>query len=237
MREFGVAARKVTYVPNAVVALSKRELAHGLPDGCDGARLVGRVCRLQPEKGLDVFLRAAVRIARGAPDVRFLIVGEGPVRHRLETLGRRLGIAERVHFLGHRTDARAIIAALEILVVSSLSDGSPLVVLEAMASATPILATRTGGIPDQVRDGLDGLLVAPGDVHALAGGMRRLLDDPDAARRLAVTAQRRARSRFRYDAMVAGVERAYRVARERRAGEIEAARGATARRGAASVVG
>jgi glycosyltransferase involved in cell wall biosynthesis len=217
LREFGVPARKASYVPNAIVALSEPQLAQPLPSGCDHARLVGRVARLQPEKGIEVFLRAAAALAPRAPDVRFLVVGAGPVRGRLETLCRRLAITDRVYFLGHRPDARAIIATLDILVVSSLNDGSPLVVLEAMASATPILASRTGGIPDQLRDGVDGLLVTPGSARALATAMERLLGDPDGARLLAASARRRVRSRFRYDTMLGAVERTYRIALERRA--------------------
>jgi glycosyltransferase involved in cell wall biosynthesis len=217
LREFDVPARKASYVPSAIVALSEPQLARPLPSGCDRARLVGRVARLQPEKGIEVFLRAAAALAPRAPDVRFLIVGAGPVRDRLETLCRRLAITDRVYFLGHRADARAIIATLDLLVVSSLNDGSPLVVLEAMASATPIVASRTGGIPDQLRDGVDGLLVRPGSARALATAMERSLGDPDAARLLAASGRRRVRSRFRFDAMLADVERAYGIALERRA--------------------
>jgi glycosyltransferase involved in cell wall biosynthesis len=237
LHEFGVPARKASYVPNAIVALSEPQLTQPLPAGCDRARLVGRVARLQPEKGIEVFLRAAAALAPRAPDVRFLIVGAGPVRRRLETLCRRLAITDRVYFLGHRPDARAIIATLDILVVSSLNDGSPLVVLEAMASATPVLASRTGGIPDQLRDGVDGLLVTPGSAGALATAMERLLGDPDGARLLAASARRRVRSRFRYDTMLTAVERAYRIALERRAPGAAVARGERTRRASGALAG
>jgi glycosyltransferase involved in cell wall biosynthesis len=213
VEQFGVPAEKVSYVANAVRPFADEAPAPALPEG---GPLIGRVARLQPEKGIDVFLRAAAAVAARVPAARFLVVGDGPLRDELPALAAELGIADRVRFLGHRPDARAIIARLDVLAVSSITDGSPLVNLEAMAAGTPIVASACGGIPDQIRDGRDGLLVAPGDAAALARGLLRLVEEPELARRLGAAARRRAEMRFSYEAMLARVEACYGAALTRR---------------------
>lgn len=163
-----------------------------LPRKAPGALLVGRVARLQPEKGIDVFIRAAAHIAAACPRARFVVVGGGPLLGELEVLAEAIGVRDCVDFLGFRADARRLMEDLDVLVVSSISDGSPLVVLEAMAAGVPVVASAVGGIPDQIRHGREGLLVPPGDADALAGCVLELLEDPDLARRLKAAGRRRA---------------------------------------------
>jgi glycosyltransferase involved in cell wall biosynthesis len=177
--------------------------------------LVGRVARLQPEKGCDVFVRAAARVAEEVPNARFVLIGSGPLRGALATLTHRLGIGGRVELLGYRPDARALIGALDLLAVSSLSDGSPLVVVEAMAAGVPIVATAVGGIPDQLHHGREGLLVPPGDPAALAAAMTTVLRDPRGAARMGAAGRHRAAD-LRHDRMVGAIEGVYRAARARR---------------------
>ena len=214
--QFGVPTSKVTYVPNAVTAWAGPAGAVSLPAGCERGPLIGRVCRLAPEKGLDVFVRAAAAVAARAPSARFLVAGEGPCEAELRELAAKLGVDDRVHFLGHREDARALIARLDMLVVSSITDGAPLVILEAMAAGTPIVASACGGIPDQIRHEEDGILVPPADPGALAAAILRLVEEPALAVRLGDCGQRRASAEFSYEAMLARVQACYVAAARRR---------------------
>ena len=118
----------------------------------------------------------------------------------------------RVHFLGFRPDARALIELLDVLVVSSLSDGTPLVVLEAMAAAVPVVGSAVGGIPDQIRHEREGLLVPPGDLVALGDALLRLLRSPTYARRLGEAGRQRAAADFGYGTMLRQIEAVYRNA-------------------------
>jgi glycosyltransferase involved in cell wall biosynthesis len=211
--EFRVSPANVTYVANAVRPAPAPAPAP-VPRRADGrdAPLLGCVARLAPEKGIDVFLRAAAMVAADVPDARFVVVGDGTLAQELPRLARHLGIGDRVDFLGHRTDARAVMAGLDVVAVSSLTEGSPLVALEAMAAGVPVVASACGGLPDQIRHGIDGLLVPPGDPVALAGPMVRLIRDPDLARRLAAHAHRRVLTDFSYPTMLARVWACYEAA-------------------------
>ena len=144
------------------------------------ARLVLFVGHLVPVKALDVLLRAWALLARSSPDVaaaRLILVGEGGERAALERLARQEGVAERVEFLGPLPQPAVAdwIAAADLLCLPSHAEGSPNVVVEALASGTPVVASRVGGIPDLVDDGVNGLLVAPGDPVALAGALAAAL--------------------------------------------------------------
>jgi glycosyltransferase involved in cell wall biosynthesis len=139
------------------------------------------VGRLVPEKGIDVFLRAAALVRAVVPHARFVVVGDGPQRADLERRAAALGIGSDVTFTGFRADAWRIIAGLGLLVVPSRSDGSPLVVSEAMAAGVPVVASRVGGLPDLVEDGGSGLLVRPGEVEELARAIVSVLLEPAAA--------------------------------------------------------
>jgi len=143
--------------------------------------LLGLVARLVPIKDVGTFLRALALVREHRPDVQALIVGDGSERSALETLALELGLAETCRFLGWRADTPRIYAALDALVLSSLSEGSPVAAIEAMASARPVVATAVGGVPELVRDRDNGLLVPPGDARALADALGEVLDD-DAAR-------------------------------------------------------
>jgi len=112
------------------------------------------------------------------------VVGDGPLRPDLEHRAAMLGLAGTVTFTGYRSDAARLLAGLDVLVVPSRSDGSPLVVCEAMAAGVPVVASRVGGLPDLVEDGGSGLLVRPGEAEDLARALVSLLLDPEAARRL-----------------------------------------------------
>ncbi len=162
--------------------------------------LVGVVARLLPEKGVGNFLEAVARVAPHCPEVGFLVVGDGPLREELLARRKTLGIEKSVHFLGYRLDAREIISCLQLLVVPSSSEGSPLVIFEAMSAGVPVVATSVGGIPDQVANGQTGLLVPPNDPVALGDALLELLQSPRKARRMG------AAGRERLDGSMAGHE-------------------------------
>lgn len=214
----GVPPEKVSVIPAALPEVE--------PPGADpteavpgrNGRLAGVVARLQPEKGVATFLEAVARIAPRVPGVRFLVVGDGPLREELVGMAGRLGLRGRVRFLGFRPDAREIIRHLDVLVVPSLTEGSPLVVLEAMASGVPVVASAVGGIPDQIRHGREGLLVPTGDPAALGEAMLSLLSDPGYARRMGAAGRRRAVSDFGHDRMVSRIESVYRAVLAGRSG-------------------
>lgn len=142
------------------------------------APIIGFVGRLCMDKGADLFLAVAASLARTRSDVRFLMVGDGPLRGQLHSTATRLGIARKLEFAGEVEDARPLLCQMDVMVVPSRTDAAPLVVLEAMAAGTPVVASRVGGIPEQIDDGVNGLLVRPDDVDGLAATVNLLLETP-----------------------------------------------------------
>lgn len=162
----------------------------------DGTPVIGAVCRLYPQKALDVFLRAAKIVAESVPALRGVIAGDGPERSRLEALARELGLDRSFVFLGRRDDVPDVLAALDIAVLSSDFEGTPLALMECMEAGLPIVATRVGGVPEMIEDGVHGVLVEPQDPAALAGEIKALIADPHRARTLGDNARARRREEF-----------------------------------------
>lgn len=167
--------------------------------------LVLTAARLDEQKGHPVLLRAAAAL----PEADFVLAGEGPERGSLEALAAELGIADRVRFLGYRSDIPQLLAACDIFALPSLYEGSSLAVLEAMAARRPVVSSAIGGTDELIDDGGDGLLVAPGDADGLASALRRLLDDPVLRDALAARARERVERDFTPVAMVRRVEAIY----------------------------
>jgi glycosyltransferase involved in cell wall biosynthesis len=200
----------ITIVPNAVASASEPHADAPLPTELRERPLVGVVARLQPEKGVASFLKAAARVAPQFPEAHFVVAGDGPFQQELVALTEDLDLGSRVHFLGFRSDASALMRSLDVLVAPSLTEGSPLVTLEAMAAGVPVVASAVGGIPDQIRHDKEGLLVPPGDTDALGNALLALLRDPPRARRLGEAGRRRVASRFSHATMVRQIEDVYR---------------------------
>jgi glycosyltransferase involved in cell wall biosynthesis len=139
--------------------------------------LVGIVARLVPVKAVDQFIDACAEIQRARPDARFVIVGDGPLRETLEAQTRARGLGEALRFLGWRADLGPIYADLDVLVLTSRNEGTPVSVLEALAVGTPVVATSVGGVPDIVGDDERGVLVPPGQPVAAARAVLELLAD------------------------------------------------------------
>jgi glycosyltransferase involved in cell wall biosynthesis len=151
----------------------------------DGERVVGNVAALAPHKSQADLLRAAALVRARRRDVRFFVVGEGALRGELEALARTLGVDEAVVFTGFRTDALELIRLFDVFVMSSYLEGLGTSIMDAQCLGIPVVATRTGGIPEIVEDGVSGLLVPPRDPPALAAALARMLDD-DALRKRCV---------------------------------------------------
>jgi glycosyltransferase involved in cell wall biosynthesis len=207
----GVDPEKILHVPNGIAppppptgADVRAEL--GIPPGVP---LIGTVSVLRPQKALDVFIRASAQLLREDPDLRVLLAGDGPLKGELTELVHSLGVQDRLLMPGYRSDASDVIAALDVAISSSAFEGSPLAVMEYMESARPIVATRVGGVPDLIEDGVHGLLVDSGNDTALAGAIRRMLADPDAARRMGEAARDRRRHEFTVELMVRRFEALY----------------------------
>jgi len=174
-----------------------------------GVPLVGMVARLAPQKGIGDFIHAARAVLREVPSARFLIGGEGPLRKEAESLLRELQIEGRLRLLGKVDSARELIAALDVLVVASTSEGSSLVAMEAMAAGKPVVATAVGGVPELVVNGETGVLVRPREPEALAGAILSLLQQPERAQHLGERGRRRAAQHFDVAHMLERTEAVY----------------------------
>jgi glycosyltransferase involved in cell wall biosynthesis len=167
------------------------------------------VARLSPVKDVDTLLRAAALAVEEQPDFRLEIAGDGPCLPALQKLTAELGLDERVTFLGEVGDVPALLARAGLLVLSSVSEGVSLTLLEGMARGLPVVATRVGGNPEVVADGVTGLLVPPRDPAALARAVLRVWRDSEAARRMGRAGRCRIEEHFDVRRMVARYEALY----------------------------
>lgn len=167
----------------------------GIPDG---APVVGKIARLFELKGHDCLLDAAPRIAEAVPEVRFLLVGDGLLREHLARRAAALGLAERVIFAGlvPPADVCRYTALMDVLVHLSLREGLPRAVVQALASAVPVVAFPLDGTPEVVTDGVTGRLCPPGNAAAVADAVIGLLRDPAARRRMGDAGRDRVRRQF-----------------------------------------
>jgi glycosyltransferase involved in cell wall biosynthesis len=186
-----------------------REVARqkwGLPAD---AFLVGGVGRLRYQKNFALFLEVAAEVCNRFPQALFVIAGEGPERAALEEMSRKLGLASRVRFLGFIKDMPELYQCLDLLLLTSHFEGTPLTVLEAMAMGVPVVASQVDGVEEVLADGQDGCLVPPGDREAFVDRVCRLLQDPKLRRQLSLAGQGKARRYFSAETMVRQVEAIY----------------------------
>jgi L-malate glycosyltransferase len=171
--------------------------------------LIGTVGRLTPVKGIPYLLEAATILLRQGAKVKILVVGEGSIRQDLTAQTHNLGITDNVVFLGHREDTDTLLHAMDIFALPSLSEGIPMALLEAMAASRPIVASRVGGIPEIIEDGVDGYLVEPMDVNNLAERCRQLIEFPEVARKMGEQGRKRVERDFSATAMADRVASVY----------------------------
>ncbi len=225
-REEGVSADKISVIYNAVdllrfspnndlTAPQEGRRKWGLPPE---ALIVGGVGRLHYQKNFRLFLEVAAEVCKRVPQAFFVIAGEGAEMPALEELSRQLGIASRVRFLGFVKEMPELYECLDLLLLTSHFEGTPLTVLEAMAMGVPVVASRVDGVAEVLQDGQDGMLVSPGRGDLFVEEICRVLDDPDLRRGLARAGQEKARRQFSAEAMVRRVEDLYRRYLENGAG-------------------
>jgi glycosyltransferase involved in cell wall biosynthesis len=164
--------------------------------------LILNVGNLYPVKGQRDLLHALALLAERRPSLHLAVAGRGGMDGELVALSRKLGVAGRVHWLGLRSDIANLLAAADVFALSSLSEGHPLSLLEAMTAARPIVATDVGAVRETLEEGRCGLLVPPSSPVRMAEAIDRLLSKPAEAARLAERAARRAASRYRAEIMV-----------------------------------
>ncbi len=215
LRAAGFASERLLCIHNGV----DTERFHVAPSGrlraqigcANGARLVGMVANLRRPKGYEFFVRSARLVVDRIPACHFVAVGEGDPREveRLQNLVRELGLAGRFSFTGLRPDIPEVLSELDVFVLSSISEGLPLAVVEAMAAARPVVVTRCGGLVEVVEDGRSGFLVPPADPQSLASKVCEVLSNPSLAAELGGNARRRAEERFSLRRMLAEYENLY----------------------------
>lgn len=169
-------------VPNGIPLAGEAErpatpLDPRIVEFCRGGITLGAIGRLSPEKGFDILLDAVREVAEHHPDIRLVILGEGESRGGLEAKIRELGLTERVLLPGYVPDANRYLPLFRVFVLSSLTEGLPMVILEAMQAGVPIVATRVGGVPEVLGEGAAGKLVPVSDVNRLADGINQLIID------------------------------------------------------------
>lgn len=211
--EMRLPAERVTTIRNGVdltrFSSTSRSVARETLEIPAEALVFGTVGRLVPVKDHGTLLEAFARVTKDGIDAFLLISGEGPLRAPLLARAQELGVHDRVRFLGHRRDVETVLAALDVFVLSSVSEGLSNTILEAMASGLPVVATRVGGADELVLDGETGLLVSPAAPDAMAATLRRLAADEGGRRSMGTAARHRVEREFALSAMVERYETLY----------------------------
>lgn len=169
----------------------------------DGPPVVGTLARLDPIKGLDTLIDSLALL----PGVHLVVAGEGPERERLQHQAERLGVADRVRFLGWVDDARRLFGGFDLFVLPSRSESFPLAVIEAMLAGLAVVATDVGSVAEAVVPGVTGLLVPPGDPHALGAAVESLLSDSHRRTEMGMAGRERALELYGDDSMARSYER------------------------------
>jgi glycosyltransferase involved in cell wall biosynthesis len=172
--------------------------------------VVGWFGRMTAVKRTDDLLDALAALRERGVDALFLLVGDGADRERLEQLAHRRGLAKSVLFLGYQEDVARWYTACDAIVLTSANEGTPVTLIEALAAARPVVATRVGGVEDVVEDGVTGLLVRPGDTHAVAERLALLAADPERRRTMGETGRAHVLERYAVSRLVDDVDRLYR---------------------------
>lgn len=174
---------KVQCIPNGV-AVPDRQACEEKSPAAGSGKTIGMLANLRPVKNVAMLIRACPRVMSRFPGTKVIIIGEGEERERLQALIDDGGLGNAITLLGARDDTNRLLSGMDILVLTSLAEGSPHAVLEAMAHGLPVVATKVGGVPELVRHGENGYLVEVNDDQALSEKLADLLDQPGRARRL-----------------------------------------------------
>jgi glycosyltransferase involved in cell wall biosynthesis len=200
----GLEPRSIAVVPNGVDLGSVVRRRHR-----GGVRTIVTVANLRPEKSHETLLAAAATLVEAHSELRFRIVGDGPRRAELEQLAATLGLTRHVEFLGHREDVPSLLADADLFVLPSRSEAFPNGAIEAMAAGLPVIACATGGLLDLIEHDRTGILVPSGDVHALSGALRSLIEAPARADAIGDAAREFVHQRYAFERMVSSFEDLY----------------------------
>lgn len=200
----GIRLARITALPNAVAFEKFLRVTDGtsfreeLGVGPETV-LVANIGRLSPEKGQAEFIEAARAVVPGHPDMRFILIGVGPDRPKLEKLARDGGISDKIVFCGYRADMPRIYSSLDLVVQSSYTEGMPNVILEAAAMEVPVIATNVGGTSEIIEHDVSGTLIESGSTEQIAFAMRDFMHNRAKYRNLANAARQSVQQRFSYE--------------------------------------
>ncbi|WP_166830297.1 glycosyltransferase family 4 protein [Thalassoroseus pseudoceratinae] len=211
----GVSEERVQLVENGILAddyerTLSREAAKAKFHVPSNRILIGALGRLSPEKGFNLLIKAVNELIREGRDVGLLIGGEGGEHAKLATQIQSAGLEDRIHLMGHLSDPRQFFQALDIFALSSLREGLPNVVLEAMACELPIVATRIAGVPRAIDDQKNGLLIEPGRWDNLRDALRTMVLFPDRRTEFGIAARKTVVERFGFARRMASLVDVYR---------------------------
>jgi glycosyltransferase involved in cell wall biosynthesis len=201
IRVFHASPARVVSIPNAVDAsrlrsTTTREVMRSVLGIPLSAPVVLSLGALSWEKDPLGHIDVVRRVARSLPGIVYMIAGEGPLRAESEAAVRRLGLVHKVHFLGSRSDVGDLLAAADVLLLASKTEGMPGCVIEAGMASVPVVSYAVGGIPEVVAHGVTGMLARGGDADALVNGLVRLLGDRDQRHLMGAAARERCLDRF-----------------------------------------
>ena len=179
----------------------------GLPED---AFVVGWVGRMTAVKRTDAVVQTLQKLVERGVDAHVLLVGDGPDRDHLERYAHDLGVIRRCLFLGYQDDVARFYDAIDVMLLPSVNEGTPVSVIEALAAGRPTVATRVGGVPDVVRDGVDGFLVDSADPDELAARLAELAADPELRARMGAAGREHVVARYAVERLVDDVDALYR---------------------------
>ena len=215
IKEHGIAPDKVTKIYNGIEldqykpnlgpsGKFRKEFLAG-----EDELVVGSVGRLTYEKGHEFLLKSMPKVLESFPRTKFVLVGDGQLKLKLENLAKELEISQTCMFLGFRDDIPQVLSSFDVFVLPSIMEGHPIAILEAMAMAKPIVASDINGIREQIENGRTGILVPPGDPQALAEGINQMLKDRTQAKKLGTEARKQVEEMFDIEQQVALHEEVY----------------------------
>ena len=219
IEKHGIEPQKVVKIYNGIetdeYCISDEEIAYRRSsfrkksDLGENVPVIGVIGRLVWQKGFKYFIEAIPDVLKEFKDARFLLVGEGELEDELKVKSKKLKLEDKIIFTGFLSDIRDVLASIDILVIPSLQEGLPVVLLEAMAMKKPIVAANIEGIMEILENGVTGLLVPPRDIKALAEAVIDLLKHQDKANQMGIAARRVVEERFGVDTMVQQVKKVY----------------------------
>lgn len=209
-RRFAVVRLGIDLEPRVATTVDRAQARRQLGIA-PGRFVVGWFGRMTAVKRTDDLIDALVALRGRGVDACLLLVGDGTDRERLELRAKELGVARDVFFLGYQKDVARWYAVADAVVLTSVSEGTPVTIIEALAAGRPIVSTNVGGVADVVRDGVDGFLVEVGDTAAMAARLAEIAADPALAERLGQAGRERVLKRYAVARLVDDVDRLYRA--------------------------